>query len=246
MYKQLFIIIFFGCVVAAGCNSTKSFTRGDQYMHDGRYEEAIIFYDKGLKHSDNYQALLNKGIAQWRIKQYSNAKQTFSDAINVYPENSPLAYYYRAELEFKTGNISESLRNVNKSIKQYPLNVHSLNLRGRIYILQGRYKPAVEDFSAALAIEGESSVSGFLQHNRAVAYIGMDNFDSARTDYEQFIRFLRKNNLPITVEDNYLLGVLQYASGKQDEALASWKNMPLEEKARIKQIVENSNPMFQF
>ncbi len=244
MYKQIFIIFVIGCVVATGCNSTRMFSRGDKSMHDGRYKEAIAYYDKGLKRSGNYEASLNKGIAQWRVREYLNAEHSFTDAINASPENASLAYYYRAELEFKTGNISDSLQDVNKSLEQDPLNVQALNLRGRIHTLQGRYIAAIEDLSAAITFEGESSISGYLYHNRAIAYIGMDDFKSARDDCEQYIRFLRKNNLPITVEDNYLIGVLQYAADDQDGALTSWKNMPSEERARIKRVVGNYKSIF--
>jgi tetratricopeptide (TPR) repeat protein len=244
MYKQILVILIFGCVVTAGCNSTRMFSRGDKSMQNGRYEEAITYYDKGLNRSDNYEASLNKGIAQWKVREYSNAENSFADAIKASPENASLAYYYKAELEFKTGNIEDAYRDVNKALNQDPLNVQALNLRGRIHTLQGRYAAAIEDLSAAITIEGESRISGYLYHNRAIAYIGKDDFKSARDDCELFIRFLRKNNLPVTVEDNYLLGVLQYAVDDEDGALTSWKHMPSEERAKIRRIVGNSNLKF--
>ncbi len=246
MYKQILIIIVLGCVIATGCNSTRMLSRGDKSMHKGRYKEAIAYYDKGLKRKDNYNALLNKGIAQWRVREYSNAEKSFTDAINVSPENASLAYYYRAELEFKSGDIQDSLQDTNISLIQDPLNVQALNLRGRIHILESRYIAAIGDFSAAITIEGESRVTGYLYHNRSIAYIGEDNFESARNDCEQYIRFLRENNLPITVEDNYLLGVLQYAADDKEGALASWRHMPTGEREKIKNIIGNSNSMYQF
>ena len=246
MYKQGFVIFILGCVVAAGCNSTRMFSHGDKSMHNGRYKEAITYYDKGLKSSNSYEASLNKGIAQWKIREYPNAEVSFSEAIKSSPKNAPLAYYYRSELKFKTGNVSDALNDVNKSLKQDPLNVQALNLRGRIHTLQGRYTAAVEDLSAAITIEGESRVTGYLYHNRAIAYIGKDDFKSARDDCEQFVRFLKKNDLPVTVEDNYLLGVLQYAVDDEDGALTSWKHLPTEEKAKIRRIVGNYNSMDHF
>ena len=241
MYKQVFVILILGCVVAAGCNSTRMFSRGDKSMHNGRYKEAITYYDKGLRSSDSYEASLNKGIAQWKVREYSNAEVSFTDAIKASPKNAPLAYYYKAELEFKAGNIEDAHKDVNKALNQDPLNVQALNLRGRIHTLQGRYTAAIEDLSAAITIEGESRVTGYLYHNRAIAYIGKDDFRSARDDCEQFVRFLRQNNLPVTVEDNYLLGVLQYAVDDEDGALTSWKHMPTEEKEKIRRIVVNYN-----
>lgn len=246
MCKQMFVILVIGCIVAAGCNSTRMFSRGDKSMMNGRYKEAIAYYDNGLKHADNYEALLNKGIAQWRIREYSNAEHSFAEAIRVSPDNAALAYYYKSELEFKAGNIIDALRDVDKSLIQDSLNVQALNLRGRIHTVQGKYLAAIEGLSAAITLEGESRVSGYLYHNRTIAHIGNEDFKSARDDCEQYIRFLRKNNLPVTVEDNYLLGVLQYAADNEEGALASWKNMPSEEKARIRRIVGNSNSMFQF
>ncbi|MCP4265625.1 MAG: tetratricopeptide repeat protein [Candidatus Brocadiaceae bacterium] len=246
MYRQILIILVLGCVVATGCNSTRMLSRGDKSMQKGRYKEAIAYYDKGMKRKDNYGALLNKGIAQWRVREYSNAEKSFTDAINVSPENAPLAYYYRAELEFKSGDIQDSLQDINISLIQDPLNVQALNLRGRIHVLESRYLAAIEDFSAAITIEGESRVAGYLYHNRSIAYIGEDNFESARNDCEQYIRFLRTNNLPITVEDNYLLGVLQYAADDKEGALASWRHMPTGEREKIKNIIGNSNSMYQF
>ena len=210
-------------------------------MQSGRYKEAISFYDKGLRHSDDYDAFLKKGIAEWRVRDYSNAELSFTDAIKTSPENASLAYYYRAELEFKEGNIKDALQDVNKSIKQDLLYVQALNLRGRIHTTQGMYQAAVDDLSAAITLEGESPVSGYLYHNRAIAYIGMEDFVSARDDSEHFVRFLKRNNLPITVEENYLLGVLQYATDNEDGAITSWKHLPSEEKDRIKRIVGNYN-----
>ncbi|MFQ5685241.1 MAG: tetratricopeptide repeat protein [Candidatus Scalindua sp.] len=246
MYKQIFVILVFGCIVAAGCNSTRNFSRGNQSMQKGKYKEAIAYYDKGLKRSDNYEAFLNKGIAQWRVREFSNAEQSFADAIESSPKSASLAYYYRAELRFRKGNITDAFQDVNKSLKQDPLNVQALNLRGRIHTLQGNYKAAIEDLSAAITIEGESHVTGYLYHNRAIAYIGNEDFKSARDDSEQFIRFLRRNNLPVTVEDNNMLGVLQYAADDKDGAFRSWKHMPPEEKAKIRHIVGDSNSMYQF
>jgi len=244
MYKQGFVILILGCVVATGCNSTRMFSRGDKSMQNGRYKEAITYYDEGLRRSDNYEASLNKGIAQWKVREYSNAEISFTDAINNSPKNASLAYYYRAEMEFKKGNDADALQDVNRSLIQGPMNVQALNLRGRINTMQGRYTAAIEDISAAITLEGESSISGYLLHNRAIAYIGQDDFKSARDDCEQFIRFLRNNNLPVTVEDNYLLGVLQYAVDDEDGALTSWKHMPDEERAKISRIVGNYNSKF--
>ncbi len=241
MYRQIFIILIFGCVVTTGCNSTRMFSRGDKSMHKGEYKEAIGYYDKGLRRKDNYTASLNKGIAQWRVREYSNAENSFSDAIRTSPDNASLAYYYRAELQFKAGNLKDALQDVNKSLRQDPLNVHALNLRGRIHTVDGRYQAAIGDLSAAITLEDESRISGYLYHNRAIAYIGIDDFKSARDDCEWFIRFLKNNNLPVTVEDNYLLGVLQYASDDEEGAMSSWRYMPAEERERIKRIVRNYN-----
>ncbi len=239
MYRKLCMALILGCVLAIGCSSTKTFSRGDKMMYEGKYAEAIESYDKCLKHTDNYYAFLNKGIAEWRLKEYQKALQSFSDAIKAKPGNASLAFYYRAEIEFKTDKISDAFHDVNKSIEQDPLNVQALNLRGRIHTVEKRFKAAVNDFTAAIGIEGESTISGFLYHNRAIVHIAMDNFTSAIYDYEQYIKFLRKHNLPVTVEDNYLLGVLQYASGNRDEAYASWENIPSGEKAKIKNIIGN-------
>jgi len=241
MYKKIFVILVLGCVVTAGCNSTRMFSKGDKSMQSGRYNEAISFYDKGLMHSDDYDAYLKKGIAEWRVRDYSNAELSFTDAINTSPNNASLAYYYRAEMEFKAGNVTDALTDVNESIKQDPLYVQALNLRGRIYTMQGEYHAAVGDLSAAITLDEESPVSGYLYHNRAIAYIGMDNFNSARNDCEQYVRFLKKNNLPVTVEENYLLGILQYATDDENEAMTSWRHLPSEEKRKIKRIVGNYN-----
>ena len=245
MYKQIFIILVFGCMVTTGCNSTRMFSQGDKSMQNGQYKEAISYYDKGLKSSDNYDAILNKGIAQWRVREFSNAERSFTDAINTSPQYASLAYYYRAEMGFKSGNLESALSDVNQSLKQDPLNVQVLNLRGRIHTLQGSYTDAIRDLSTAIIIEGESRVAGYLYHNRAIAYIGKDDFKSARNDCEQFIRFLKINNLPITVEDNYLLGVLQYAVDDEEGALTSWEHLPPVQRDRIRRVVGNSNSMNQ-
>lgn len=216
MSKTLLLAVIFGCIVTAGCASTNTVSRGNQLMQNGRYSEAITTYEKVLKDSTDYYGLLNKGIAEWRIKEYETALHSFTEAIKAKPDNSSLAYYYRAEVYFMRHNYKEAFKNVNKAIKQDSLNVYALNLRGRINTIEGRYSEAINDFSTAVEIDGESNVSGYIYHNRAIVYIAREDYESAIHDYENYIRFLKKHSLPVTSEDNYLLEVLRYATGNSE------------------------------
>lgn len=67
---------------------TKVLLNKGKYLADklGKYDEAIIFYDKALKINANYApALYNKGEAPQKLARYNEAQQYFDKAKNIDP-----------------------------------------------------------------------------------------------------------------------------------------------------------------
>lgn len=223
-----------------GCSSTNLVTKGDKMMNNGQYSMAILQYEKAAKKSDSYESHLKKGLAHYRVSDLAKANDGFSNAIKVEPVHSSLAYYYRAQLNYAV-DIFRALNDVNEALIRDSQNVQALNLRGRIYVNSSDYAKAVQDFSAALLLTtSNSNIKPYLFHNRALAYIEKGDYIAAKEDFAQYIRFLQKNNIDITEDEKYLVGVLEYGTGDYDEALKIWEDISLTKQQYAMEIVRDS------
>jgi tetratricopeptide (TPR) repeat protein len=99
----------------------------DPYFHglvlhrEAKYSEAIKYYDKSIKISndndDDYQCSLawyNRGLALYSLGKYNEASESFDKAINLIDPLDLRFVYALARSEVKKGRIDDGLMNLKK------------------------------------------------------------------------------------------------------------------------------------
>ena len=74
----------------------------------GRYEQAILYYDKVLEKEHNLLAVLNKGLACHYIEKYDEAITCYNIVLDEKPDN-PTALYNKSSSLVKSNRIKEGL-----------------------------------------------------------------------------------------------------------------------------------------
>ena len=78
------------------------FTNGNAFFHQGKYIQAIQYYDKVLAIDPNFkEALLNKGVVLYSLRDYTQAIQYYDKVLAIDPNN-------KKALEDKGYALSES------------------------------------------------------------------------------------------------------------------------------------------
>jgi tetratricopeptide (TPR) repeat protein len=62
--------------------------KGDKFVVDGRYEEALLYYEEALAMEPNNPNLLNKkGIALRSLGRYDEAVECFNKSLQISPRD---------------------------------------------------------------------------------------------------------------------------------------------------------------
>ena len=87
------------------------------YKRQGRFDEAIICYEKVLlQEKENLLALLNKGLCHHNIGQYDVAIGCFDIVLKIKPKNKT-ALYNKSSSVIKSGNVKDGLAILSELIK---------------------------------------------------------------------------------------------------------------------------------
>ena len=92
------------------------FSQGVGLLKKGKYEEAIIKFDEVLAiNANNYQALINRGIAQGYLKQYPDMLASCQLAITI-QKNDSYAWSCKGEALYNLRRYEDALISFNKAI----------------------------------------------------------------------------------------------------------------------------------
>lgn len=157
---------------------------GDFYNKWGKYEEALIWYEKGIEEYPDKDAYLSRGNLYLQREQYDFALEDFSKVIEISPDQH-YGYERRAEVYYKMGSYNLALDDINAAIvlldspKDF---ISSYNRRGEIYMHLKEYDRAVDDFRIVVAVNDNN---GTYVYNLGAAYYYTQ-------EYEEAIRYLTK------------------------------------------------------
>jgi tetratricopeptide (TPR) repeat protein len=145
--------------------------KGNSLFTEGRYEEAIQYYDKVLEIEPNdVYVLYNKGNAFYSLGNYTEAIQYFDKALEIEPRlvealtNKGLAL---ADL----GKYQEAIQYYDKALEIEPRLVEALTNKGLALIYLGKYQEAIQYFDKALEIEPRL-VEALTNKGAALIYLG--------------------------------------------------------------------------
>ena len=70
-----------------GQNNTTNLDTGNELLNEGKYDEAIVYYDKALEIKPNdVDALNNKGLALYNLERYEEAITYYEKALEIDPK----------------------------------------------------------------------------------------------------------------------------------------------------------------
>ena len=97
---------------------------------------------------DNPYAVLNRGLAYYKLGKYQPAKADLSKAVRMNP-NFDMAIYHLALIARKEGDMNAAIENFSKVIEINPNAAPAWNERGKIRYSQKDYEAAAQDFKYA-------------------------------------------------------------------------------------------------
>lgn len=115
----------------------------------GKYEKAIIEFDKVIfKDPLNAEALCDRGVAKFHLKDLDGALKDLDRALELEPEN-PYRYASRAYVRDKAGDISCAIDDYRMAVELDPENGVSQNNLGLLEEKQGYIDKAKNRFRIA-------------------------------------------------------------------------------------------------
>jgi len=135
----------------------------------------------------------------------------WTDIINKYPMEVPLAYHNRGLTYYRNKDYIDALKDFNVVICQKPLHPYSYNYRGLTKSALNDPVGAIADFNTALMLKSDQYE---IYNNRGIEYKKLQNFDAALKDFNTCI------SLNPAFPDPYSnIGLIFLESGKYNEAL---------------------------
>lgn len=193
------------------------YVKGMVLLVQEQYQPAIAAFDKAIQLQPQfYEALRQKADAQRGLQQYSAAQSTIERAIQIKPDDYTL--------QTILGDILVSLKQpaaaqaaYTKSLTLKP-NYYTYFQRGLARFNAGDYKGAATDYSKAIELQPNDAMSYLSRGNLQFA---LGNNTAALTDFNQAQTFLPVNS-PLQPILYLSLGLIEFASGQADPAIASW------------------------
>lgn len=125
-------------------------SQGAVLAGQGRYEEAIAYYDKA-EHADSMEieVYLSKGIAYANLDQLDEAQAQFEKALKV-NRSSGLAYFHLGNIALLQGNIASGFEAYNKAIANGYDDAQLYYNIGLLHEEKGEMDMAIRNYSKAI------------------------------------------------------------------------------------------------
>lgn len=150
----------------------------------GRYAEAIEFYNRALKlRPDLAQHHYNRGKAYGSKEEYVQAIADYNRAIELDPTYSD-AYNNRGMAYGALGDADREMQDYTQALQTRPTNAEAYNNRGSAYQKLNDFANAVRDLSKAIELSPKYALAF---RNRGNAYAGLGDLPRAMEDYTRAI-----------------------------------------------------------
>jgi TolA-binding protein len=195
------------------------FQIGKSYFKQGKYEDAIRWFDKveasELNGHDNTEYKFRKGYAYFSLKDYKNAQLLFAEVKNKRSEFTEDATYYFAYIAYLNKDYHlalanlEKLKNSKKYENSYPYYISA------VYFLDKRYDDVL---SYAVPIVNSTHQEHETEMLRIIAasYFAKADYDNAVKYYDRFQA--RDQGKTQNTQDSYQIGYTYYKVGNYAKA----------------------------
>lgn len=150
--------------------------RGQELLREGRYKEALGFFDLAQKHPrTSADALEGKLKALFALEDYANAQRAIRAALKDFPDN-PVAYNYQALLYAREDRLDEAIECFDRVISIDPGDENAYLAKSELLVKKGDYKSAGRVAQDLLDRHPESEAANF---QAAKAFFGLKEYDKA-------------------------------------------------------------------
>ncbi|MEY2858904.1 MAG: hypothetical protein RLZZ74_3217 [Cyanobacteriota bacterium] len=227
LYKYFLIapILILGIVIGMAQWAQRvailEFYKGDLKLEANQFQQAIEYYDNGLKKLPNTrgqvrnfeQVWLKKAKAQRQLNDYQGALQTCSTALRRY--QSPQLWNCKALTLYSLERYDAAIAAYDQSIKIEPQNIWLWNNRGEAYTGMMEYDRAIADFKKAVQLDPNRSFVPW--NNLGKVYYQQKKYQQAMEAYNEALA-IKPEYLPALIG----LGNTQKASKLYDQAANSY------------------------
>jgi len=168
----------------------KALIDGKTKVFQGRFEEALKFFDKAVEFKSNDQNVYYlKGTAKMEIEDFPGAITEFTKVIELEPDH-PWPYAARADAKIKSGLFSEAIDDCNKSLMIEPNFIDAIVMRIIVNHNLENFDEVFHDCNRALKLDPmnfiASAIRGDIRRNRG-------DLKGAIADFDKVIQIDSKN-----------------------------------------------------
>ncbi len=142
--------------------------KGNSLVDEGKFEEAIDFYNKALEiNPQDIVALANKGTALDQLGRHEEAMKCFDKVLEISP-NDEEALNNKGGLLIKMGKYGEALNFFDKVLALNPHNFVTHYNKGLALGNLGRYEEAINSYDEALKIAPDYALALYGKGNALI------------------------------------------------------------------------------
>ena len=204
IYKYLLIapILFLGLSIGyaqwAQRVAILEFYQGDQFFREKQYQQAINYYNNGLKKLPNTKGQirnfepvwLKKAKAQRQLNQYEAALDTCTTALKHY--QSPQLWNCKALTLYSLDRYDAAISAYDRAIEIAPDDVWLWNNRGEAYTKLQKADQAIFDFQQAIALAPAKS------------FVPWNNLGKLHYQQQEYAQAIEAYEQALTVKPDYL------------------------------------------
>lgn len=166
------------------------YARGIARQSQGKYDEAISDYKKGLEFkAEDRQMLVNMAVANIQKKDYKAAEKVFDELMKAHPYYS-LNYLTRGAMYTEEGDTVKALADYDKAIQIDPYFAPAYGNRAILHYQMNNFEAALADLNEAIYLNNRES--GFYI-NRGLVRYQLKDLRGAMADYDQVVSMDSRN-----------------------------------------------------
>jgi len=151
--------------------STSAIAQGDQLVKDGRYDDALYYYDRAIRMgSKPASAWTSKGVALKRLSRLDEALRCHNTAIKLDADNE-IAWCNKGDIFFKAGRMEKAVDCYDRAIKIRPRYAIAWNNKGAALARAGRFEEARACHDEAVKLKPRY-VAAWLNRGEVLARLG--------------------------------------------------------------------------
>jgi tetratricopeptide (TPR) repeat protein len=180
----------------------------------GKHAEALEASKKAVSLRPSAESYFNMGLANYYLKDYREAVNSYRQSIKLDPFNAADAHYAVGLVYRDWGKVDEEIQAYKQAIRLRPDFVNALNRLGSAYVRSKKYTEAIEVYRQLSTLKPGDAIP---LNSMGEAYLELNRLPEAQESFRQSIRLK-----PDFGRAYYNLGKCLLAMGNRDGALQQY------------------------